>query len=339
MKTISRPMNFVVPFFRIIIVDYKSGPHIIRLVDALMSQTDQDFEVVIVDNACPEGGARALTLTDKRFTILTSPVNIGFGGGCNLGAIGCEAPWLMMLNPDTVPARNFVESVKEAIGKYPDAGIFGGTLIDASQPNILDGFGDALSVFGAAWSGGTGQSVDNLPDDDKIVFSVCAAAGIYNRRLYVDIGGFDERFFCYLEDLDICWRANILGAQIIQLVDSRCKHVRSYSTKDDSGFREFHSARNVLWLYAKNSPLLYLPFLLAATFGASVYLTIRGSYAGARGERWRGLISGLVGLWRYIPSRIGTRKNRREQYKRLSFSISELRERVILSTPIPKSEK
>lgn len=318
---------------RFIIVDYKSGPHLARLVTSLCQQSDPDFEAVILDNACPEGAARALDLPDVRFTRLTSPENLGFAGGCNLAAKGATTPWIALLNPDLQLSPDWLAQLKIGIAVHPQAQVFGTTLVQADAPDHIDGFGDVLSVWGVAWPGGQGQPVSDVPTSDRSVFSPCGAGAVYARSLFEALGGFDARFFCYCEDVDLGWRARLSGAQVVQLRDARARHVRSVATADNPDFRTYHSARNLMWSYAKSAPLWALPGLLLRTVLATLWFSLRGSYGAGLGARWRGLWHGLCG-WPHMMKGRARSPYRRSAYRLLSRRPAELRTTAQRSWPV-----
>jgi N-acetylglucosaminyl-diphospho-decaprenol L-rhamnosyltransferase len=325
------------PWARIVIVDYRSGEHLQACIEALKTQTFDNFEAIIVDNDCPLGAARALTLPDDRFRVMSSPNNLGYAGGSNLGARGAETPWLIMLNPDAAPDPNWLAALKQATETYSDSVMFGTTLIQADDPARLDGYGDVLSIFGVAWRGGTDQSVSQAPDHDLDVFGPCGAGAMYRRDIFDAMGGFEERFFCYLEDVDLAWRIGRQGGRCVQVKDARASHVGGVSSQDQPAFPLYHSARNAVWMIAGTAPLaLVVPMLLLNLF-ARIYLILRGSY----GPSWRAVLRGVRDGWLGIGPHLFTRRRQARQYPRLGdaprnaapiWSVAALRESRIVGT-------
>ena len=197
------------PWVRIVIVNYNAGALLQACVDALAAQTMPSFEAVIVDNASTDPPIGGLQLPDARFRIEQAPGNIGFAAGSNLGARGATAPWLAMLNPDTRPAPDWLAELRAATLRHPGTRMFGSTQLDGDDPKIVDGFGDTLSAYGMAWRNLGGQAASELPEQDCEVFSPCAAAALYARSAFEAARGFDESFFCYLEDVDLGFRLRL----------------------------------------------------------------------------------------------------------------------------------
>ena len=249
---------------RVIIVNHNSGPLLQACINALSLQTISQFDTVIIDNASSDGSAEALRLPDSRFRLHRAGANLGFAAANNLGAADCGADWIVTLNPDTVPGPTWLEELRHATLRHPGAKMFGSTQIDARKPGLVDGFGDVYSVFGTAWRGASGWPVAALPPDDREVFAPCAAAALYTREAFASAGGFDESFFCYVEDVDLGFRLRLRGERCIQVRRAEVRHYGAVSAKPDSDFFVFHSQRNRLWVLLKNvpSPLVWLTLAL-----------------------------------------------------------------------------
>jgi N-acetylglucosaminyl-diphospho-decaprenol L-rhamnosyltransferase len=249
-----------VAWVRVVIVNHNSGLLLGETLAALAGQTDGDFEAVIVDNASTDGSA-AVRLPDCRFRVVESGKNLGFAAGCNLGSRDARTPWLAMLNPDAIPEPGWLASLAGAVRTYPGVAAFGSTQLDAENPEILDGAGDNYSIYGLAWRGGHGSPAGAVRGDAR-VFSACAAAALYRRDVFEAAGGFAETFFCYLEDVDLGFRLNLLGHEAIQLAEARVRHVGSAcSGGKTSRFALYHGLRNSVFVCVRCMPF---PLVLAA---------------------------------------------------------------------------
>jgi GT2 family glycosyltransferase len=171
----------------------------------------------------------------------------------------------------------------------------------AEDPERLDGLGDAMTVIGFPFRGDYGNP-DPGPIGPAEVFSPCGAAMMIDRALFLELGGFDERFFCYCEDVDLGYRLRLRGERVLLAPHAVVRHEGSVTTGGRrSDFSLYHGARNRLWLYVKDTPPLLLwltlPFHLVATAGAWLRATIQG-----HGEPVeRGLedaVKGLPDIWR-----------------------------------------
>jgi GT2 family glycosyltransferase len=244
------------PWIRVVLVNYNAGPVLAETVAALAAQTDGDFEAVIVDN---DGSAARLALPDGRFHLMAAGRNLGFAAGSNLGARGASTPWLAMLNPDATPEPDWLAHLRRATARYPEAAMFGSTQLNAANPRVLDGAGDCYSVYGIAWRGGHGAPADSVREDAR-VFAPCGAAALYRRDVFEAAGGFAESFFCYLEDVDLGFRLNLLGEEAIQVADARVRHVGGAATPFARGL----ILRNSVYVAVRCLPLPHAAVALAA---------------------------------------------------------------------------
>jgi N-acetylglucosaminyl-diphospho-decaprenol L-rhamnosyltransferase len=170
----------------------------------------------------------------------------------------------------------------------------------AADPARLDGLGDAMTGFGFPFRSGFGAP-DPGPLPMAEVFSPCGAAMMIDRALYLALGGFDERFFCYCEDADLGYRLRLIGERVLLAPDAVVAHEGSVSTGGRrSDFSMYHGARNRLWLYLKNTPPLLLALTAPLHAGATAAMALKALMRGDRATL-RGLWDGLKGageIWR-----------------------------------------
>ena len=283
------------PRIRVLIVNYNSSVHLCRCLTALQRQTWHAFEAVVVNNSPADRGAAAAMPDDPRFTLIESPENSGFAAGNNLAATGCRAPWIATLNPDAFPEPDWLAALTAAIERYPWAAMFGSTQLMDADPSRLDGVGDGLFAAGLHWRGGYGWLREATPPDAE-VFAPCAAAALYRRDAFEAAGGFDATFFCYYEDVDLAFRLRLAGGRCVQVRDAVVRHLGSGSSDGSDAFKQYHSARNRLWLFVKNMPGPLFWLLLPAHALLSALLLAWGSRRGHGGAVWRGIRDGLRGI-------------------------------------------
>ncbi|MBP2232939.1 GT2 family glycosyltransferase [Azospirillum agricola] len=287
------------PLARVIVVSYNSAAYVNRCLAALALQTEERFETVVVDNASRDADAIQLP-DDPRFSLIRLSENTGFAAANNTGARGAEAPWIVTLNPDAFAEPGWLRALLDAAATYPDVAMFGSTQLSADDPTRLDGVGDRYAGFGVFWRGGVGRPALR-PFADGETFSPCAAAAMYRRDLFERVGGFDEAFFCYGEDVDLGFRIRLVGGGCRQVGAAVVHHVGSGITKEYGDFSLFHTVRNGLWILAKNMPF---PLILASAplyVLATTYLLLfrwRGESARTVRRGLRAALSGLGGVLR-----------------------------------------
>ncbi|WP_276912459.1 glycosyltransferase family 2 protein [Hyphomonas atlantica] len=268
------------PVFSVIVVNYNGGTYLQAAVDSLKEQTFQNFELIVIDNASEDGSANELDLSGLIDAQLVKNIdNTGFAAANNQAAKLARGRWLALLNPDATAAPDWLEQFQLAAQRFPDCKVFACTQYSLDNEGILDGAGDAYLVLGVPWRGGFGHSVSKLPDTG-LCFSPCGAGALYDRKLFLSIDGFDERYFCYCEDVDIGFRLQLLGEPCVFVREATIHHAGSAISGRRSEFSSYHGTRNRIWTYFKNMPLALLLITLPAHLLISVYLILRSALIG-----------------------------------------------------------
>jgi GT2 family glycosyltransferase len=315
---------------RIVVVNYNAGENLSRCTKALCEQSEVDFEVKIVDNASTDGSLSYVPV-DERFEIIHEGANIGFAAGSNLGARDCDAPFVIFLNPDAFPERRWLEELLTASNKYPDAVMFGSLQLNAANKNIIDGAGDCYSCFGLPWRGGHGHSLRALPPYTQ-TFSPCGAAAMFRTEWFFRAGGFDDAFFCYLEDVDLAFRIRLLGGRCLQVNSAVVHHVGS-GTNAATDFIMYHSVRNRIWTAVKNSPGWLFFFIVPLHLAASTYLYFRWATSCFERSVRLGIRDGCADLPRVLKQRVAIQRCRVVSAgvvsRAINWSIKAIRKKAI----------
>ncbi|MCC8066252.1 MAG: glycosyltransferase family 2 protein [Clostridiales bacterium] len=233
--------------------------------DSLMQQSRQDFSVILIDNGSRDGSAEFVETHFSEVIVYRFEENEGFCRAVNEGICMADTPYVILLNNDTVCEETFVEELVRAIettGGFSCAA----KMVQMCDPQKMDNAGDYYCALGWAYALGRGKPASRY-DQEREIFSACAAAAIYRREIFDEIGLFDEAHFAYLEDLDVAYRARIAGYRNYYAPKAVVHHVGSATS--GSVYNEFkirHSSRNNIYLIYKNMPwlqiVLNLPFLL-----------------------------------------------------------------------------
>jgi len=305
------------PFISVIIVNYNAGQ---KCVEHLEAQTFKDFEVLIIDNGSEDGSADGLNAPKIDMTLKMAGENLGFAAGNNVIVKQAKGTWLAFLNPDAYADPNWLEEFVAATKRYPDVEAFGSTQIDALDVSRLDGGGDVYHALGIAYRGYYGWDITTLPEEGE-TFAACGAGAFYKAKTFRKLDGFESRFFCYCEDVDLGYRLRLGGGRTIQLSKAVVYHEGSAITGLHSDFTVYHGHRNRIWLAYKNTPFwLYWPFLPLHVF-VNLYLLIRSFKAGIARSYFKGIIHGYRGLSQFKEDRRAIQKNRKVSYKSLISAI------------------
>ncbi|MGO9117845.1 MAG: glycosyltransferase family 2 protein [Desulfomonilaceae bacterium] len=294
----------------VIVVNYNSGGYLTECLEALSKQTFGPFTVVVVDNASRDASLSLHTQLDERFFLVKLPRNVGFAEANNLVGLCASSPWIATLNPDAIPAVDWLEQLIRASLRYEDVAMFGSTQIKEGDRSLLDGCGDVYSFSGMIWRGNYGRPLVKLPDEGE-VFSPCAAAALYRTDVFQSTGGFDKRFFCYCEDVDLGFRIRLLRHRCVQVRDAVVYHVGSGSAGKRSDFSIYHGFRNRFWTYIKDMPSPLFQLLLVPHVVATLCHLLLETGHGQGKSAWKGLRDSLRGLREIWASRRLVQRKRR----------------------------
>jgi hypothetical protein len=295
----------------IVIVNWNSGCQLAECVDSI-DRYSSDFinKIIIIDNGSVDDSAQRLPVLSRLTTVFVGE-NLGFGKACNLGAAQTNGEFLLFLNPD---AALLPRSLHETIAymqesKHTKVGICGIQLLDETNqvarscarfPSpagfVAHAFGlvrlfPQLGHFMAEWA----------HDQTRKVDQVIGAFFFVRRNVFEQLGGFDERFFVYFEEVDFSYRARQAGWRSVFLAQAQAFHAGGGTSNQIKARRLFYSLRSRL-LYAfkhfsvPGAMLVLLTTLFVEPFTRTTFGLLRRSWPTVK-ETW----SGYGMLWRWLP--------------------------------------
>jgi GT2 family glycosyltransferase len=291
-----------VPEITVVVVNYNGGDYLRGCLRSLAQQTFTSFETIVVDNASTDGSLDRIVEAPPHLSILKQDTNLGFAVANNLGARAGKGKWLALLNPDAEAEPGWLAAMMQAVEERPGHRLVASLQVSLHEPSKLDGAGDCYLAWGYAWRGGFGHPVSATPKAGEC-FAPCGAAALYPRDAFLDAGGFDERYFCYHEDVDIGFRLRLLGERCQFAPQAVVRHAGSALTGRASRFSVFHGFRNGVWTWVKNMPGGLL--LLTAPVWAigMIALLVRGAVRGVFGATLDGFVAGLRDLGPALAAR------------------------------------
>jgi GT2 family glycosyltransferase len=287
----------------LVIVTYNAETSIRRALDAVAAQTRLPDRLVILDNQSRDQTCAAIRSAIDGWPIpvrlVDAGANIGFAAGNNRAvALLDDCELVALLNPDAFPEPEWLERLVDAAAAHPEAASFASRQMIAGRAGHLDGAGDVCHVSGVVWRDGHGLPLAAVPTagSSHRVFSACGAAALYRLEDWRRAGGFDERFFCYAEDVDLGFRLQLAGRDCWYVADAVVHHVGSASAGVGSAFAVYHGHRNIEWMFLKNMPTpvlwRYLPLHLATWAAGLMRFAMRGrggDYLRAKRDAIRGI--------------------------------------------------
>ena len=262
----------------IIIPNYNGLKFMDECIRSLNAQTYPNFRTLVVDNGSTDGSVE--WLKEHQIDTIFLPENTGFSGAVNVGIKAADTPYVLLLNNDVRVDEYFVAEMVRAIGQSERIFSVSSRMIQMYHPDRLDDAGNYYCALGWAYARGKGKNIHTYEKEEKI-FASCAGAAIYRKKIFDELGYFDEEHFAYLEDMDVGYRARIYGYENWYAPDAMVYHVGSGTS--GSRYNQFkirYSSRNNIYLIYKNMPVLQiiinLPFLVAG-FGIKIlFFTLKG---------------------------------------------------------------
>ncbi|AOP33724.1 glycosyl transferase [Leptospira tipperaryensis] len=247
-------------YYNILTITYNSE----KFIQALDGSMDlpPNWNWVIWDNHSQDNTASILSDISKKTQRIVHihDRNLGFAGGNNEASkIAPQSDWILLINPDARLNSDFFkqcETTLESRGK--EYSIFSFLMLKENQGEIVDGAGDVYHVSGAAWRRGYKQKLSKEYLTEEEIFSACGGAMAIKTDLWKKLGGFDSDFFCYMEDVDLSFRARLLGERVLFAPNIKVFHHGFGSTKERSSFSLYYGLRNALIVYWKNMPLWFV---------------------------------------------------------------------------------
>ncbi|GJD43956.1 hypothetical protein AFCDBAGC_1818 [Methylobacterium cerastii] len=269
----------------VVIVNWNGGA-LVRACLASLAAAGEDpaKAVVVVDNASVDGSADGLERPDLRLTVLRNPDNAGFGRACNQGAALGRAPAILFLNPDTEAGPDALRLALAALAQDPTVGVVGAQLVDgvgqvqrmcARRPSAKSLIGQELHLdrllpgrvpthFMTEWDHAASGPVDQ----------VMGAFLMIRRSLFERLGGFDERFHVYYEDVDLCARVWDAGFTVRHLAEVTVRHDGQGTTRQVKARRLFYIQRSRILYAAKHHGFATALKLAGATFAFQLPLRL-----------------------------------------------------------------
>ena len=258
-----------------IIIPHHNGEELLfNCLESILNQISiKDFEIIVVDNGSIDNSADKAKEKFPSINLLKSETNLGYSGGCNFGAKNAKGEYTIFLNNDTLHTKNWIEELIGFLDKNPQAG--------AAQPKILN----ATNKDTFDYAGGAGGYIDkycfpfvrgrifnslekdsNQYDDVKKIFWASGAAFIIRTELLRELNYFDNIYFAYMEEIDLCWRLQALGLGIWNVPTSIVYHYGKQTIKENTFKSHYLNHRNSWILFIKNSATFEKGLLIIKRF-------------------------------------------------------------------------
>jgi GT2 family glycosyltransferase/glycosyltransferase involved in cell wall biosynthesis len=243
------------PKVSVIVVNYRGAEHTVTCLRTLRDELDwpaDALELICVDNASGDGSSARITAAVPQARLIRSATNTGFAGGCNLGVSKATGEVVGFLNSDARPHRRWVRAAIDTLGDGPEIAAVASKVLDwdGERIDFVDG---ALTWFGMGYKPHVGTPDDGTHELARDVLFGTGAALFVRRSVFEQLGGFDERFFMFCEDVDLGWRLNLRGYRVRYQPGSIAYHRHHVSLHGADPARETYLLeRNALAALYKN---------------------------------------------------------------------------------------
>ncbi|GAB3029836.1 glycosyltransferase family 2 protein [Parafrigoribacterium mesophilum] len=278
------------PMVHLVTVSYYSGPYIARMLRSVARATNGETAITIVNNARDDAELDVvISKTNVKAAIITLDSNRGYGGAVNAANKSSQphSEWLLVVNPDLSFDPGAIDELLRVGMSDPAIGVVGPLIYTGARevypsarnlPSLRNGVGHAL--FSRIWKGNPWTraylSDHEVPPRARSAGWVSGACMMVRRRAFESIGGFDEKFFMYFEDVDLCARLGRAGWRILYAPSAEVHHVGGHATEQvNRKMVRAHHTSAYIYLAARYSAWYLWPLRVALRVG----LTLRGLIA------------------------------------------------------------
>jgi N-acetylglucosaminyl-diphospho-decaprenol L-rhamnosyltransferase len=291
----------------VVIVTHDSAGHIGEVLMALAPQLAGDDEVILVDNASADDTVAIAIGALPAVQVRETGANLGFSPACNIGVARSSGALILLLNPDCVPQPGCLAALRATGAERPGWGAWQAVVLleDGTRVNTA---GNVVHFLGISWAGGLEEPLAALPPAPHSVAFGSGAALVVRREAWAQAGGFEDRFFMYCEDLDLCLRLRLLGWDIGVTPAARVLHDYAFAK---GGYKWFYLERNRWWTVLGTYPRPLLLAVLPALLAFEVVLLPAAARGGWLGPKLRAQMAVLTELRAILARRRRIQRERR----------------------------
>lgn len=322
------------PLISVVIPNYNGADYLERCLKSLAAQTYRNFEIVLVDNASQDESVRIAQSVAPEAIIILQQRNTGFAGGANAGIKASSGEWVAILNNDTELSPEWLSECAAAIRRRPEAAFFACRILEFAGRERLFSAGDCYLRAGIGYRRGQQQDDRKEFHIECEVFSASGCAALYRKTVLEELDGFDERFFAYLEDVDLGLRLQSAGYTGFYIPRAEVYHHGGATSGGEfSRLSVRLRTRNALLILLKSVPAVVILRCLPMIILAQAVWLLRAAVHGRIGSYLRGVAGAFLLAPAMVSARFASRAYRRLSCRRLWQKIlaSELQARKAFS--------
>lgn len=295
----------------LVIVNYNGRQYLEDCMDSIKksSYSFEMIDTIVVDNASSDKSVDFIKTDYPWVKIIELDKNYGFAKANNIGAENARGDYIVFLNNDTVVAENWLYPLINDMESDRTVGAASGKILFYDNKKKVNSAGVQITFLGGGYDMGFLDNDSSKYDIQGQRASVCAAAMIVRKDEFLQLGGFDEDYFMYFEDVDLCWRYWLYGKKVEYVPDSIIYHKfgGSSGAHRHAPLRVFYGTRNALFNIIKNYEIYNIPFPIVFSFLyhilKALYFIVRLNFSLALS-----MVKAYCSFLRYLPKTIVKRK-------------------------------
>jgi GT2 family glycosyltransferase len=281
------------------VVSWNSWGYLQRNLPALIELDYASYRVVVIDNDSADETPDRVEAEFPDVDVVRCGTNAGYGAGNNVGFARSRSKYVAVLNPDAIPERGWLRALVRALDENPRAALATSKVLLASDRQRVNACGNIVHLSGIAFCRGLDEDQHRHVLKESVA-AVSGAAFIARRDALEQIGGFDERFFMYMEDTELSLRARLAGWDIV--LEPRSRVVHDYELSIPAS-KFYYLERNRFFMLANifrlRTLVALVPALIAAEIGVWVFaMRSRNGLPAAKIASYAAVLQGLPAMLR-----------------------------------------
>lgn len=249
----------------VVILNYNTRDYLKKFLPGLIASCKgQDAQVIVADNASTDDSVTLMQAEFPEVPLIQLDQNYGFTGGYNRALAQLEADYYLLINSDIEVPEGWLQPLVDWMYSHPDCGACGPKLLSFAQRDHFEYAGAAgglIDRYGYPFC--RGRILQNIEQDKgqydtpANVLWVSGACLLVRASVWEALGGLDERFFCHMEEIDLCWRMQLQGWKVTVVPQSFVYHIGGGTLPNESPFKLRLNYRNNLLLLENNLPATF----------------------------------------------------------------------------------
>ncbi len=264
----------------IVILNYNAGNLLEKCVESITQSNYSNYEIILVDNASSDESHHNAKSKFPEVVLLENKENLGYCEGNNVGVRKATGEFLVILNPDTRVSPNWLDALIQEFSNLGE-GLYQPKILSEDNVDTINTCGNSIQVFGFGFSRGKGDKDSGQFENLEEINYASGACLFTTKKIFEKIGFFDSFLFAYHDDLDLGWRASLLGIKSFYVPNSIIFHAESYNFKW-SNFKYYLLERNRLYCilthYKKSNFYKMIPCLTIIEIYMILFYASKGMF-------------------------------------------------------------